>query len=119
MKIRCQRNPDYCGVSYDPRWEVFENFLEDMGERPEGTTLDRIDGSKGYSKDNCRWATPKEQARNRRSNLVLKFAGLELPVSDWAELLGWPVGTIQKRLRIGWTVEKALTTPRRKYGVQN
>lgn len=56
------------GMTVDPRWESFENFLVDMGERPEGKTLDRIDGTKGYCKDNCRWATPLEQAWNRSQN---------------------------------------------------
>lgn len=54
------------GISYDPRWASFENFLADMGERPEGRTLDRINNELGYSKENCRWATPYEQTHNRR-----------------------------------------------------
>lgn len=53
------------GITYDIRWKSFENFLEDMGERPEGKTLDRIDGSLGYSKDNCRWSDLTIQAYNR------------------------------------------------------
>ena len=52
------------GISYDPRWEKFENFLADMGERPEGKTLDRREGALGYNKSNCRWATPLEQGQN-------------------------------------------------------
>lgn len=70
MKRRCN-NPalhnaaNYAGISYDPRWERFELFLKDMGERPEGTTLDRIRGKEGYSKENCRWATSREQWENR------------------------------------------------------
>jgi hypothetical protein len=54
------------GISYDPRWSHFENFLADMGERPGGLTLDRRDNDVGYSKANCRWATPLEQRHNRR-----------------------------------------------------
>lgn len=57
------------GITICNRWlDSFENFLADMGERPEGTTIDRIDGSKGYCKENCRWATKIDQSRNRKSN---------------------------------------------------
>jgi hypothetical protein len=57
---------NYAHVDMDPRWADFANFLADMGERPAGKTIDRIDGTKGYWPDNCRWATPWEQAQNKR-----------------------------------------------------
>jgi hypothetical protein len=73
MKSRCT-NPKTTqfenyggrGIGFDPRWETFENFLADMGERPEGKTLDRKEVDKDYGPDNCCWSTPLEQARNRR-----------------------------------------------------
>jgi hypothetical protein len=73
MKTRCN-NPNSTqyelyggrGIKVCERWEKFENFLEDMGERPEGKTLDRIDVNKNYEPMNCKWSTKKEQSQNRR-----------------------------------------------------
>lgn len=70
MRARCRlasrhNHSRYAKVGYDQSWDSFDRFLADMGERPAGKTLDRKDGSRGYSADNCRWATPREQSRNR------------------------------------------------------
>lgn len=123
MKQRCL-NPnqsnyeDYGarGITVCPRWLSFENFLADMGERPEGTTLDRIDFERGYSPDNCRWANDALQARNRRRNRILPFQGKALTMSEWSRHTGIGQRTIQKRLNLGWSIEQTLTTPVRKHG---
>ena len=80
MKQRCDndKEPSYKhyggrGITYDEKWKIFDNFLADMGERPEGTTLDRIDVNGNYEPTNCRWVTFKEQANNKRNNVVVKF----------------------------------------------
>lgn len=86
------------GVSFDPAWERFEDFLSDMGERPKGCTLDRIDNSKGYTKENCRWATPTQQTRNRRNAIQFTFEGRTLPVAEWAKEYGLSYGAAWKRI---------------------
>jgi len=105
------------GITVCERWiHSFEVFLEDMGRRP---TLDyqieRVDNSAGYSPGNCVWATRKEQARNRSSNLLLTLRGETLTAIDWAERLGIPVKTLWTRKHRGWTDERALTVPRQSY----
>lgn len=102
------------GIAVCPRWlgeEGFENFLADMGERPPGTTIDRIDNNGDYEPSNCRWATIKEQARNKRNNRILVFYGQALPVSVWAEILAIPKQIIYSRLHRGWSTKRTLITP--------
>lgn len=118
MRSRCndQKQPSWKnyggrGILYDPRWEQFENFLEDMGERPSGLTLDRIDNNAGYSKSNCRWATRKQQNRNNRRTRFLEHKDRRLPTTDWAEVVGLNRSTLYNRLHAGWSVERALTEP--------
>ena len=99
------------GIRICDRWESFVNFLADMGERPAGKNLDRIDGLKGYSPQNCRWATPKEQRFNSSVVKVVTRGGLSLCLTDWAKKLGLNTGGIQERLASGWTEERAFTEP--------
>lgn len=96
MRIRCT-NPSYDAYSYYggrgikvcDRWlDSFENFLEDMGVRPSGMTLDRIDSDGNYEPSNCRWATRKEQVENRLNNVILDVNGAETKLLDLAKELG-------------------------------
>ncbi len=103
------------GVTVCERWSFFVNFIEDMGRRPidgQRYTIERVDGAKGYEPGNCRWATYTEQARNQKSNRLLTFHGETMPMAAWAERLGIPSASILNRIdNLGWTVERALTTP--------
>lgn len=98
------------GVTLCEEWLTFQNFLNDMGVRPVGKTLDRIDGTLGYFKENCRWSDITEQQRNTRSNVMVEFNGQTKCISEWAEDLGLEKSNLAWRLRNGWPVEKAFTT---------
>lgn len=71
------------GITVCERWKSFPNFLADMGHRPEGTTLDRIDVNRGYEPGNCRWATATEQRNNRRDVKLYTYAGKTMTLTDW------------------------------------
>lgn len=92
-----------------PAWESFEAFLADMGERPPGTSIDRIDNDGNYEPGNCRWATRSQQARNKRSTRLFEFRGERKSIADWALARGIAQTTIYFRLRRGWSVEMALS----------
>jgi hypothetical protein len=99
------------GITVCDRWIRFENFLADMGRRPPGTSLDRIDNNAGYDKENCRWATLYEQQGNKRNCVKLIHDGRAMNISDWARLTGIEKHTLGNRLRSGWSVSEALTIP--------
>jgi hypothetical protein len=120
MRTRCT-NPRFVdwglyggrGITICKRWDSFAAFFADMGPKPSPRhSLDRIDCDGNYEPSNCRWATPKEQARNwKHRNRVLTLGGESLPLSAWAERLGWKRELIRDRLATGWSVESALTIP--------
>ena len=99
------------GIRVCDRWLCRRLFLEDMGERPAGKTLNRIDNNGNYTPKNCEWATYTEQAQNMRSNREITHDGRTLCISEWARVTGIYRKTIAKRLSNGWTVSQALTTP--------
>src|ERR1700721_39578 len=98
------------GITVCDRWLTYKNFLVDMGERPLGTTLDRKDNNGNYEPGNCRWATPKQQANNRRDNIILEAFGRKQTLRQWAEEYGLPVSTFSGRLK-NHSVEEALKLP--------
>ncbi len=127
MKSRCTKPNIDCAANYIGRgiticqeWLSFLNFKKDMYEsylehlKEHGTlntTIDRIDNNSGYSKDNCRWATKKEQSRNLRLNRLISFNGETHCIAEWAEITGINEKILSYRIKAGWNIEKALTTP--------
>ena len=97
------------GISICEEFKTFAGFYAVMGDCPPDLTLDRIDNDGNYEVGNCRWATPTEQARNRRNGILITMDGKTQTLAAWTEELSLPYGTIWQRLKAGWTPEKALT----------
>lgn len=113
-RCTCKNNEAYQnyggrGIKVCKRWRIFENFYLDMGDKPAGKTLDRINNNDDYSPENCRWASPKEQSRNKRNNVWITFGEKTQILTDWANEVGLSPGTLKYRIDAGWPVEKALT----------
>lgn len=100
------------GITVCDRWLEFAAFRADMGDRPAGTTIDRIDNSKGYAPGNCRWATPSQQSRNRSISKLVEYQGRVQCVAEWCEELGLPLGRTYRRLSAGYTTERAFNPER-------
>lgn len=113
------------GIRVCARWlSSFEAFLADMGERPEGMTIDRVDNSAGYdcgkcedcaargvTKTNCRWATGVEQQNNRRSNRLITIGDRTMTIADWCRERGIKYTTARRRLDAGWPPDRAFVPP--------
>lgn len=119
MIARCE-NPNHVGyknyggrgIKVCERWRMsFENFLEDMGERPPGTTLDREDGNKDYEPGNCAWKTTAEQSRNTKRNVYIEVGGVRKTLRDWEIDSGVKRGAYQRRIDLGWDPVAAVTLP--------
>lgn len=100
------------GIFVCERWlECPQNFIADMGPRPLGGSLDRLDNDGPYSPENCRWATGTQQARNASFNRNITIHGVTKPLIEWAELSGVKRTTLRQRLRYGWSPERAVEQP--------
>ena len=119
MKQRCN-NPNAShyqyyggrGIKVCSRWEKFENFFSDMGIRPLGASIERLNNKLGYSPKNCRWAlTAREQTLNRSMTKFITFNGETLCHLDWGKKLGGSKGLIHRRIELGWDPIIAVSTP--------
>lgn len=101
------------GIKVCDSWRnSYEAFLYDMGRCPEGHSIDRIDNDGDYSPENCRWASRSTQNRNKRTNRLITYGGKTMVLSDWAKELSIHRYTLYTRLaELGWSIEKAFTTP--------
>jgi hypothetical protein len=113
MQQRCDnpKNEKYAdyggrGIAMCERWRSFENFLADMGERPAGTSLDRIDNDRGYEPSNCRWATRKEQVGNQRRSNRVTYRGKEYCLQHLSDQLGINPMTLLHRIKRGWPEDR-------------
>lgn len=98
------------GITVCDKWLTFYGFYRDMGDKPSGKSLDRIDNNKGYSRENCRWATPTEQNNNKRNSHYLTFNGKTQTITQWARELNINKGTLQTRIvKQKWPIERALS----------
>ena len=117
MRARCN-NPsdsDYAdyggrGIAVCDRWADFAAFYEDMGDRPEGMTLDRIDVNGNYEPQNCRWASSKTQANNKRTNHIIEIDGESRTLQAWCDQHGVEPSKVRYRLSVGLTPIEALTS---------
>lgn len=107
------RNYGARDITVCERWRnSFEAFYSDIGPRPtKNHSIERINNSGDYSPENCRWATQKEQSRNKRNNRFLTYKGETLSMVEWAERLGMSYSVLNNRMFYNWPIERALTEP--------
>lgn len=113
LNSSCPAFPNYGGrgIKISKRWDKFENFLKDMGERPSGYSLERVDVNGNYSPENCKWIPRKEQNFNTRKSIRIHFRGETRCLSEWCRILNLRRGFVLKRLRLGWSFEDAIKRP--------
>lgn len=113
-RVKVVENSPWYGMEIEEEWvKSFSIFLTDLGERPENTTIDRIDNTRGYLKDNVRWASPKTQARNRSNTKKVIWEGQEVVLAELCEELGKDYDLVRGRLKTGVPLSTAINTPKR------
>jgi hypothetical protein len=111
---RSYKNYGGRGIKVCERWESFDNFLSDMGERPPLHTIERIDNDGDYEPGNCRWATRKEQNRNKRQNRLIEHDGVVMCLVEWAERFGLRSDALRRRMDVqGMSFAEAISAPMR------
>lgn len=119
MLSRCYNKKDISYANYGGRgikvcekWRLsFKDFFADTGIKPKNYTLERINNDGDYEPDNWKWATPKTQNRNRRSNVNITYGGETRTIEEWSEITGTKSSTLRQRLHLGWSVHDALYLP--------
>lgn len=100
------------GIEVDPRWHKFANFLGDMGEKPEGHSIERLSNNRNYWIGNCIWLPRHLQQKNRKNSQMITWNFRTMCIADWERELGFRPNTLRCRLlRHGWSVERAMSTP--------
>ena len=120
MRARCDnlKHPAYKnyggrGIYYDPKWAVFTNFLDDVGEKPyPEATLDRINNDGPYTKENCRWAERSVQRRNSRQIVPVTIGEETKLLTEWCSVYNITIGSVHRRLRNGEDIVSALSRPK-------
>jgi hypothetical protein len=97
------------GIAVADEWADFAAFIRDMGPRPSGYSLDRIDVNGPYAAENCRWADDATQARNKRSNHLITYQGQTKTLQEWCDLLGLEPSRVRYRLKSGWAPDEAFS----------
>jgi len=117
-KAQYYKNYGGRGIKVCDRWRNkingLENFINDMGDRPKGYSLDRKDNNKDYSPRNCRWATNTQQCRNRTNNRLFEYKGVSRSIAEWCEIYKIKYSSFYSRTVRGWSIEKILETPIKK-----
>ena len=108
------------GIRVSESWHTFEGFISDMGEKPSPEySIDRVDVNGDYCKENCRWATKKQQSRNRTNSQYIYIEGEKMQVNDYCEMYNVSVQATKSRIRRKWSNERIISTPTRGYNLAN